>query len=269
MKTTTHFRQVLMLLLTLAAMAVGQSEALAYHAVPIANSFSGGEGTINNPYIIDNEEDWNQLATDVAAGTSYSDQYFRLNADISVETMVGTGTSSSDAKSFNGTFDGNGYKLTVNYTSDSDVATAPFRFLRNATIRNLHVDGEITANHKYAAGLAGRTYGTTLIVGCRVSTLISSSVGGDATHGGIVALKPNWESARLTIEGCVFDGKILTTGTPASHSCGGFVGYTSYGSLTIRNSIFAPEAPAAVETAVSEGCTFYRSPKKNAGTIIV
>jgi hypothetical protein len=203
-----------------------------------ASSFSSGEGTLKNPYIVGSAEDWDQLSADVAAGTSYSGQYFRLDADIAVTTMVGTGTSSSDAKSFSGTFDGNSHKLTVSYTSDDNIATAPFRFLRNATIRNLHVDGTITANHKYAAGLAGRTYGTTLIEGCRVSTVIRSSVAGDATHGGIVALKTNWDSARLTIEGCVFDGKILTTGATATNCCGGFVGYTSYGSLTIRNSIY-------------------------------
>ena len=128
-----------------------------------ATTFGGGDGTAKNPYIITNSTHWNQLATDVAAGTSYSDQYFRLDADIAVTTMVGTGTTGSNAKSFSGTFDGNGHKLTVSYTATDDVATAPFRFLTNATIRNLHVDGTITATHKYAAGLAGRTYGTTLI----------------------------------------------------------------------------------------------------------
>ena len=98
-----------------------------------------------------------------------------------------------------------------------------------------------------------------------MSTVIKGSVEGDGTHGGFVALKPDWSNAHLTIEGCVYDGKIITTN--GTTHCGGFVGYTSYGSLTIKNSIYAPAAPATGETAVNSQYTFYRYNDKHPGTI--
>ncbi len=244
------------------------------HTVWADSAFGGGDGSAKNPYIISTSDQWDLLGTDVAAGTNYSGKYLRLDEDISVTTMLGTGTSGNDAKPFKGTFDGNGHTLTFNKTNDDDdVAVAPFRFVTSATIKNLHVDGTITTSKRHVGGLVGRAYGTSLIQGCRVSTVIKSSVSGDGTHGGIVSIKPDWTNAHLTIDACVFDGKIVSTGTvggdlqsPTTH-CGGFVGYTSYGSLTITNSIYAPATPADGETAIDSEKTFYRSPAKGAGTI--
>lgn len=229
-------------------------------------SFGGGDGTATSPYLISTADHWNQLASDVSAGTSYSGKYFQLATNISVSTLIGTGTNGNNAKSFSGTFDGNGKTLTFNYTATDDVANAPFRFLNNATIKNLHVDGTITTSYRHASGLAGRTYGTTLIQGCRVSTVILSSVAGDATHGGIVVMKPDWKNAHLTLEGCVFDGKIVSTGTTASTHCGGLVGYTSYGSLTLSNCIYAPADDANLVTSER---SLYRFLASGPGTITI
>ena len=226
--------------------------------------FGGGDGSAKNPYIINTSAHWDQFASDVNGGTTYSGTYFLLNADISVTATVGTGTSGNNAKTFNGTFDGGCHTLTFNYDGSGD-DIAPFRFIRNATISNLHVAGQIKTSGRHAGGLAGRTYGTTRIVGCRVSTVISGSVKGDGTHGGIVALKPDWSNAHLTIEGCAYDGKIVTTN--GTTLCAGFVGYTSYGSLTIKNCIYAPAATAEGETAVNSEYTFYRYNAKHPGTI--
>ena len=227
----------------------------------VTSSFGGGDGSAKNPYIINTAAHWNQFTSDVNGGNTYSDTYFLLGDDISVTTMVGAGTTGNNAKPFSGTFDGGGHTLTFNYDGSGD-DIAPFRFIRNALINNLHVAGEIKTSGRHAGGLAGRTYGTTRIVGCRVSTVIRSSVAGDGTHGGIVALKPDWSNAHLTIEGCVYDGKIVTTN--GTTLCGGFVGYTSYGSLTIKNSIYAP---AEDETTVSSEYTFYRYNDKHPGAI--
>jgi hypothetical protein len=245
------------MLVLLSAMALG---------VWADSSFGGGDGSAKNPYIINATAHWEQFATDVNGGNAYSDKYFVLEADITVSTMVGAGTKSKDAKPFSGTFDGGGHTLTFNHTAtEAEGDVAPFRFVRSATISNLHVAGEINTAYRHAGGLAGRTYGTTLIKNCRVSTVINSSHEGDATHGGIVALKPDYSSAKLTIEGCVFDGKLLTTN--GSTLCGGFVGYTSYGSLTIKNSIYAPAEAAEGETAVGSQKTFYRYSDSHPGTI--
>ena len=231
-----------------------------------ASSFGGGDGSAKNPYIISTAAHWSQFASDVNGGNTYSDSYFLLDNDITVTTMVGTGTTGNNAKTFSGNFDGGGHTLTFNYNGSGD-DIAPFRFVRNALICNLHMAGQIKTSGRHAGGLAGRTYGTTHIVGCRVSTVILSSHQGDGTHGGIVALKPDWSNAHLTIEGCVYDGKIVTTN--GTTLCGGFVGYTSYGSLTINNSIYAPATAATGETAVNSEYTFYRYNAKHPGSLTV
>ena len=230
------------------------------------SSFGGGDGSAKNPYIINTAVHWDQFASNVNGGTTYSGMYFLLGDDITVSTMVGAGTKSKDAKPFGGTFDGGGHTLTFNHTAtEAEGDVAPFRFVRSATILNLHVTGEINTAYRHAAGLSARTYGTTLIKNCRVSTVIKSSFSGDATHGGLVVMKPDYSSAKLTIEGCVFDGKILTTN--GSTDCGGLVGYTSYGSLTIKNSIYTPVKPDEGETAVSSQKTIYRFNADHTGTI--
>jgi len=45
---------------------------------------------------------------------------------------------------------------------------------------------------------------------------------GDGTHAGFVATNANTSGSNLTIEGCVFDGRLLGSTT---NSCGGFLGW--------------------------------------------
>ena len=155
---------------------------------------------------------------------------------------------------FWGTFDGNGHTLTLNYNT-TESYTAPFRYVRAATIKNLHVDGTIETSGQYAAGFCGRVYKTT-ITNCRSSVVIRSSRSGWGGHGGFVALKPNTTGIALVIEGCVFDGKILSVGEQATTACGGFVGYSSYSSITIKDCLYAPAPLGEGETAVSNSYTF-------------
>ena len=218
------------------------------------HSFAEGEGIEESPYLIASEDDWNRLASNAYLGETYYAEYFKMTADISVSRMVGTKTTGSNY--FRGIFDGDGHTLTFTYTASVNDA-APFRYVSNATIKNLHVDGTIETSAGYAAGIAGVTYARTRIENCRSSIVIRSSHSGWSGHGGFVGLKPDWTNAHLTIEGCVFDGKILTTGATASTNCGGFVGFTNVATLTISNSLYAPAALETGETAVSNGATFY------------
>jgi hypothetical protein len=41
-----------------------------------ASSFGGGDGSAKNPYLIKTAAQWDQLASDVNSGTSYSGKYF-------------------------------------------------------------------------------------------------------------------------------------------------------------------------------------------------
>ena len=195
-----------------------------------------GTGTENDPYIIANTDDWNMFATNVNDGDDYSGQFVKLTADISVSSMAGA----SDAYSFQGTFDGNNKTLTFTIgTSESpfnEENCAPFRYVKNATIRDLKVVGDIRTNQKLAAGLAARPYGTTTISNCHVSTVIYSSKNGDGAHGGIVAMP----SGTLNIDGCSYTGRLLTNNS--TNNCSGFVGWYNNTTVSITNSLYAPDS---------------------------
>jgi hypothetical protein len=81
------------------------------------------------------------------------------------------------------------------------------------TISGCTVTGEIATNGKYAAGILGIVQGSATIAkitDCVSSVTINSSTAGDGTHGGFVAVS---YPGSTTIEGCLFNGKLLTVGT--------------------------------------------------------
>ena len=122
-------------------------------------------------------------------------------------------------KDFTGTFDGQGHTLTVSYGSaESPIVednVAPFRNVENGcVIKNLHVAGNIYTSNKYAAGIAGTQYCTISITNCRSSVTIHSYTAGDGTHGGFVGKNVSGTDSAITITSCIFDGKLLTCGTP-------------------------------------------------------
>ena len=114
------------------------------------------------------------------------------------------------------------------------------------------VGGTIATNGKYAAGYIGIIQGSASITNSISSVSIQSSISGDGTHGGFVGAQSN----ALTIEGCLFNGSIISTGTgtKATTSCGGFVGWKN-GTVNISNSLFAP---TSVNISDADSYTFSR-----------
>ena len=213
--------------------------------------------TADNEYTISDVTGWAAFCLalqDIDTYGRFSGKTVKLGDDISVTRMAG-----SIDHNFMGTFDGNKKTLTFNY-SGSDNYVAPFLYVENnCVIKDLHVAGTIETSGTHAAGLIANQYGNVAISNCRSSIVIKSSANGEGMHGGFVA--QNHNSADLNIDGCVFDGKLLTT--TATTDCGGFVGFKGDGStLTISNSLYAPAdyTLAEGETAITTGsATFARN----------
>ena len=171
-----------------------------------------------------------------------------MTADVTLtQDSPRVGDDSSHA--FAGSFDGNGYTLTLNWNSSGVECLAPFGWVSGATISNLHTDGAIVTDRQFASGLigevrpSGATSGAT-ISRCGSSVEITSTVNGDATFGGFIG-RTYWSSQDVHINDCLFDGAFVCgSGT----NIAGFVGFNfdSTG-LGISNSLFAPE-----EVVVSE-----------------
>ena len=195
---------------------------------------SSGSGTKADPYLISNVNDWMSFCCENNAATYWaSGVYVKMTADVGttenpVTTMVGT----SETNAFQGTFDGGGHTLTIQYgTADSRSITrytAPFSYVSGALIKNLHTAGYIYSSINSCTGMVGWDYSTN-ILNCRSSVVI------DATVNGQYGFACNYQHSNITIENCLFDGQIINTGYGA-----GFASNYANSSVQIKNCLFAP-----------------------------
>ena len=215
--------------------------------VPVMKSIPfAGNGTIDSPYQISYDADWNTLAYLVNNGyRNFEGKYLKQMNDITVSETIPTIDSPtkmvgiSESSSFQGHYDGDNHTLTVNYNDQSDAHySGPFRFINDATIENLHVAGTIVKGQKkHAGGFVGQAFGTNIISNCRSSVDIQSSTNGDGSHGGFIG---DLRGGITHFENCVFDGKLQGTNTK---KWGGFVGWVASGCMaTFTNCLFTPHA---------------------------
>lgn len=200
-------------------------------------------------YVINNAADWDNFA-------SHPDADAVLAADISVSTMAGA---------FSGTFDGNGHTITVNYGSEQapiEGLCALFYAINGATIKNLHVTGNIFSEYGYtiggsfSSGLVGQATGNCTITNCHISTNVNGVWIGDAKfelfNGGIIGRAG--KNSNVNITNCLFDGELNGFGR-AITGCKGFVGYLmdETSTVSITRSLFEP---AAITVLPDYGATF-------------
>ena len=198
-------------------------------------------------YIIGSVGNYMWFADSVNNGSTNINARLNTNIDLSNTKFTAIGTQTNP---FKGTFDGCGYTITVNQKGSSDVA--PFGRIGSCNIKNLIVEGTINTDTQFAAGIAMQVLGSTTanIENCISSVIISSSISGDGTHGGIVGVV----DGTVNINNCAFTGTM--TGS-ATNSCGGLIGWTS-GKAYINNSYVAADFSQISST---NGNTFSRNPK--------
>jgi hypothetical protein len=170
-------------------------------------------------YLIGSVQDWKDFATLVQTTPTAN---ARMTADVDLgddQTMIGTSTP------YQGTFDGKGHTLTINYTVSS-----PFRNISNATIKNIHVAGTIDSSTSQSAPI-GICRGSCTVENLWSSLTVTAWASGWQEAAGIVGLVDN---GNLTMNDCLFSGSITTS----SEYNGCFVGYIhQYGSATIKNCL--------------------------------
>ena len=190
-------------------------------------------------YTIKTAEGWNYFCQRLEVDgdlNGFSGKTVMLGDNITVTTMAG-----STDHPFKGMFDGNGHTLTFNYTADMPNC-APFRITNGATIRNLHATGLIEGGIWHnMGGLVGSASGNLTIENCHVSTRISSTINGEAGHGGIVGyVQYTNYLVDCNITGCVYDGLIYNSNTwNQTYGCGGFIGAMSqYAYVDLTDCLF-------------------------------
>ena len=210
------------------------------HQFEVAKNISG-TGTKDDPYLITSTDDWNLFAKSVAGGIDYYKKYVKLTNDITISTMVGVCDESGD-RPFRGIFEGDNHTLTANITSTAtddnknNQGVAPFHLIKQATIQNLTVAGQITSASKYAAGLVGWVdgdYNSSYIKNCVVKATITTSAD---WAGGFVGNICYSDRNNLYFTNSVFAGKIINTSSDDRRSAGGFCGY-GYGYSYFENCL--------------------------------
>ena len=189
-----------------------------------------GNGTKENPYLITSEADWNAFA-DYTVLNNGTGLYFKLTDDLTV-TRMASAYISNKTRSFRGKFDGDGHTVTLELDSSNtsgggkewNDGLALFMVLGDGCeIKNLTVTGTINTNRRYAAGITTRVVdgADVLIENCRSNVTINSSVSGDATTAGFVAVVRQ-NGVDLTFRNCLFDGNFISE---AGTNFSGFVGF--------------------------------------------
>ena len=185
------------------------------------------------------------------APDGFSGKTVKLAGNVSSSEMAG-----KSGHPFKGTFDGQNHTLTFNRTA-AEHLSAPFHYINGATISNLHVQGTITGGtYESLGGLVGHSEGNITIENCHVSTEISTTHSGGASHGGVIA-QWNGTNATCTVTGCVYDGLIYNPDEAGvTASCRGFIGwdYGNNGIIKFTDCLSAPAAYGTGKYALGDNC---------------
>ena len=130
---------------------------------------------------------------------------------------------------YSGTFDGQGHTLTINWNTGTSIRVSPFQSVKNTTIKNLHVKGEIKSKADGLTGLINNVYGTTTISGC----IIEVNLKAKTILAGMVRLAI--DNAKLTITDCIVKGDFTVTKKGGKIS--GFV-CRQYSNCTLTNCLY-------------------------------
>ena len=178
-------------------------------------------------YQIKNAGNLYWFANYVKSGHNTVNAVLTNDIDFGGRNFIAIGTNINP---YQGTFDGCGYKITVNQSGSSDVAV--FGIVQACTIKNLTVTGTIETAVKYAAGIAMEVKissgAATTVENCVSDVTINSTLEGDGTHGGLVGIA----NGDININNCAFTGAINGS---ATYNCAGVVGW-SQSTTTVNNS---------------------------------
>ena len=216
MKTTNIIQRLCLFLLVLVL------------AVPaLAQKERGGGSTFS----IGSAADWKTFCDRVNGGETTLNAKLtaniELNADIDFgQEIVMVGNQNH---LYSGTFDGQGHTLTINWNTGTSIRVSPFQSVKNTTIKNLHVKGEIKSKADGLTGLINDVYGTTTISGC----IIEVNLKAKTILAGMVRLAIG--NAKLTITDCIVKGDFTVTKKGGKIS--GFV-CRQYSNCTLTNCLY-------------------------------
>ncbi len=214
----------------------------SYPSESASEPFGGGSGTETDPYIIGTAQQLANLAYEVNNGNNYAGEYFKMTADIELNSGVLQADGSLGSGSyqtwtpignayytFNGIFDGDGHHVSGIFIDDPDSDyLGLFGRSKEGLIKNLGVEDSYIHGYDYLGGILGHSDRTSISNCYNAATVtgvfdVGGIVGDDSGLGG------DDGSINSYITGCANYGLIT-----ASSSCAG--GITGYGSSALTVS---------------------------------
>lgn len=203
---------------------------------PLSGFFSGGDGSVDYPYLIDSVEDLQNIQKYWLATTAETDAYLGYNGtdtffghanylqiaetlDFSGESFYVTGTNS---KPFYGVYDGGGNAISnIAKTGVTATYAGLFGYTKGATIKNLTLNNFILSSSAgYVGAVVGRQDGGS-VENCTVDA--NSSITGKSGVGGIVG---GFQSTSVfgnhLVSNCTNYATVTAT---EDNNAGGIVGY--------------------------------------------
>ncbi|EGQ12272.1 hypothetical protein [Prevotella nigrescens] len=178
---------------------------------------------------ISSKADWQAFCNRVNGGETAINAKLMNDVDLGEEiTMAGT------SRNYNGTFDGQGHTLTLNWNSQSG-EVAPFKFVNNATIKNLRVKGKIKSDGRTLSALVCNAVGNVTLSGCVSEVDITSNYHGVCELAGMIAYVN--DRAEVAITDCAVKGAFNSMAADKK-GMAGFV-YLQTGYCTLTNCLYA------------------------------
>ncbi|MBQ8849063.1 MAG: hypothetical protein IJ011_01865 [Clostridia bacterium] len=187
----------------------------------------------------------------LADGKTFGGKVIKLKSDIILNEGWEAGATApvdtwadNSGKTFGGTFDGNGHRISGIYLSAASGASAARTAIfggygNGATIKNLLIENSYVEGGTYLGAVFGQGYGNTTIenVYCDVYVKTLATGSGQAQVGGLIGEASGKTTSATTITNTVFAGTVDASGS-AVRAIGGLIGRINNSEVTMTDCAF-------------------------------
>ena len=199
----------------------------------------GGSGNESETITIASKEDWKTFCNRVNSGQTTLNVKLTQDVDLGSDIVMAGREHPYNYNSFyyyTGTFDGQGHTLSFSWDAGSRDCIAPFKYVKDATIKNLRTQGKITTKGDCSSGMVYGAFGTTTLTGCISDVDITGGSGSDASRAaGMVQAVARDASVHIT--DCLVKGSITDNADESERYMAGFVSYNN-GTYTLTRCLY-------------------------------
>ena len=198
----------------------------------------GSSGNESETITIASKEDWKTFCNRVNSGQTTLNVKLTQDVDLGSDIVM-AGTADPSYYNFfyyTGTFDGQGHTLSFSWDAGSRDCIAPFKYVKDATIKNLRTQGKITTKGDCSSGMVYGAFGTTTLMGCISDVDITGGSGSDASRAaGMVQAVARDASVHIT--DCLVKGSITDNSDESERAMAGFV-FRNIGTYTLTRCLY-------------------------------